>query len=230
MTDTTTRAHIAQAVDGLPLAHARSMPLDKRVLDIVGSLVGLVLLAPAFGVIALLIALDSPGGAIYRQRRVGYRGRPIGMYKFRSMYVGNDPGMHRQYVSRLILQGSTDLLNDNGSYKLERDPRITRVGAVLRRFSLDEFPQLLNVLAGEMSLVGPRPPLDYEYDLYTPRQRRRLEVVPGMTGLWQVSGRNSTTFDKMIDLDLDYIESRSLWLDLRILLKTVLVVLKAGGA
>ena len=231
MTDATmTRVEVARAIEVCSDVLPRSVPLDKRMLDIVGSLVGLMLLAPFFGVLTLLISLDSPGGAIYRQRRVGLRGSHFDMYKFRTMYAGNDPDAHRAYVSRLILQGSDDLRNGDGDYKLKDDPRITRVGGVLRRFSLDEFPQLLNVLAGEMSLVGPRPPLEYECELYTPRHRRRLDVVPGMTGLWQVSGRNETTFDEMIDLDLEYVEHRSLFLDLRILARTVPVVLGARGA
>lgn len=233
MTDTTTtRTEVAQVARGLELCPdvPRSMPLDKRLLDIVGSFIGLLLLAPLFGALALLISLDSPGGAIYRQRRVGLGGSTFDFYKFRTMYADNDPGAHRAYVQRLILQGSHDLCNSNGSYKMENDPRITRVGAVLRRFSLDELPQLLNVFAGDMSLVGPRPPLEYEYDLYTPRQRCRLGVVPGMTGLWQVSGRNETTFEEMIDLDLEYVERRSMLLDLKILAKTPLVVMEAGGS
>jgi lipopolysaccharide/colanic/teichoic acid biosynthesis glycosyltransferase len=152
------------------------------------------------------------------------------MFKYRTMYSGNDPKVHREYVCQLIMQGNTGLQNSCGAYKLEGDSRITRVGAVLRRFSIDEFPQLLNVLTGDMSLVGPRPPLEYEAELYTPHQRGRLAAVPGMTGLWQVSGRNSTTFDEMIDLDLDYIGRRSLGLDVEILAKTVSAVVRAEGA
>lgn len=208
----------------------RGISVGKRLLDVLGSLAGLVLLSPAFALIALAIIVDSPGGVIFRQRRIGLGGRPFDMLKFRTMYAGNDPGAHRAYVSRLILQGTDDLRNGQGCYKLEDDSRITRVGAWLRRFSIDEFPQLINVLAGEMSLVGPRPPLEYEYELYSPRHCRRLEVVPGMTGLWQVSGRNETTFEEMIDLDLEYIERRSVLLDLSILARTVSVRVLRGGA
>jgi lipopolysaccharide/colanic/teichoic acid biosynthesis glycosyltransferase len=204
--------------------------VGKRALDLFGSVFGLVVLAPVLGLIALVIRIDSSGSPIYRQRRLGLRGAPFEMYKFRTMYTGNDPEAHRRYVSRLILEGSTELQNGSGGYKLENDPRITRVGAVLRRLSLDELPQLLNVLRGEMSLVGPRPPLEYEAELYTARQHGRLDAVPGMTGLWQVSGRNSTTFEEMIDLDLSYIAGRSLRGDLGILVRTVSVVREAGGA
>jgi lipopolysaccharide/colanic/teichoic acid biosynthesis glycosyltransferase len=213
------------------LSGSRAYPAaGKRALDLFGSVCGLVVLTPALAAVAALVALDSPGGPLYRQRRLGVNGRPFDMYKFRTMYTGNDSAAHRRYVSRLILEGSTELANSSGGYKLENDPRITRVGALLRRFSLDEFPQLLNVLKGEMSLVGPRPPLEYEAELYTPRQHRRLDAMPGMTGLWQVSGRNATTFEEMIDLDLAYIDRRSLRTDLKILAKTVSVVLQARGA
>jgi lipopolysaccharide/colanic/teichoic acid biosynthesis glycosyltransferase len=188
------------------------------------------MVSPFLALTALAIRLDSPGPALFRQARVGRGGRPFTMLKFRTMRQDCDAGRHRAYVEAYIAEGGEALRNADGDYKLERDPRITRVGRVLRATSLDELPQLINVLRGEMSLVGPRPPLAYEVDLYTPRHARRLTVPPGMTGLWQVSGRNRTTFEQMIDLDLAYIERRCLALDLWILVRTVSVVLAAKGA
>lgn len=208
----------------------RATPLAKRALDIFGAVVGLVLLAPLFAAVCALIKLDSHGPCVYVQKRVGRDGRPIRMLKFRTMYDGNSSDIHRKYVTSLIARGPANLEGQNGSYKLEDDPRITRVGRVLRRTSIDELPQLINVLRGEMSLVGPRPPLDYEVELYAPRHRRRLEVLPGMTGLWQVSGRNRLCFEEMIDLDLAYVDGWSFWFDLRILWRTVGVVLGRQGA
>lgn len=204
--------------------------LAKRALDVTASAVGLVLLSPVLLVVAIAVRVDSSGPAIFAQRRLGKNGRPFTFYKFRSMCDGCDSDMHRSYVSRLIKSQSEELKGASGSYKLDRDPRITRVGRILRRTSLDELPQLYNVLRGEMSLVGPRPPLAYEVELYTARHMRRLEATPGMSGLWQVSGRTNTTFEQMVDLDLAYIDNWSLALDLEILLRTISVVLDRGGA
>ncbi len=146
------------------------------------------------------------------------------------MFDGNSSDIHRKYVRRLIRQGSTDLKGESGAFKIENDPRVTRLGRILRRTSIDELPQLLNVLRGEMSLVGPRPPLGYEVELYTPHHLRRLEVLPGITGLWQVSGRTETTFEEMVDLDIAYVDNWSLWLDAKVLARTVGVVLSRRGA
>jgi lipopolysaccharide/colanic/teichoic acid biosynthesis glycosyltransferase len=201
----------------------------KRALDVFGAVFGLVVLSPLFAVVAALIRLDSPGPAIFTQTRIGRDGVPFTFYKFRSMCVDNDCESHRTYVARLI-KGGEGLRGENGSYKIEADPRVTRVGHFLRRTSIDELPQLYNVLRGEMSLVGPRPPLPYEAELYTREQWRRLEPLPGMTGLWQVSGRAETTFDRMVELDIEYGETRTFWMDLRILLRTVSVVLGRKGA
>ena len=206
------------------------VPRLKRTLDIVGSIVGIIVFSPVFLLAALLIRLDSAGPVFFSQTRVG-RGRvPFTMYKFRTMRHGNDDGVHQEYVSQLIQGGGTDLRNENGTYKLEADDRVTRVGRLLRSSSVDELPQLFNVLRGEMSLVGPRPPLPYEVELYTPRHAGRLRVQPGITGLWQVSGRNETTFEEMVDLDLAYIRGYSPRLDAWILLRTVSAVIATRGA
>ena len=149
------------------------------------------------------------------------------LYKFRTMFANNDQAIHQAYY-RALINGEAKPLD--GTFKLTYDPRITPIGRFLRRFSLDELPQLLNVLKGDMSLVGPRPPIPYEVELYRPRERSRLSVIPGITGLWQVSGRNSLNFQQMIDLDLAYIERWSLWLDIQILARTVFVVATGRGA
>lgn len=209
--------------------HAASSAL-KRALDVFGAAFGLVVLSPLLLGFAAAIRLDSPGPALFRQTRVGLGGVAFEMYKFRSMRCGVSSKEHEAYVTRMIKEGGDELRNGAGTYKLENDCRITRVGAWLRRTSLDELAQLINVLRGEMSLVGPRPPLPYEVALYTPRDLRRLTVTPGMTGLWQVSGRNETTFEQMVDLDIAYIENRSFLLDVQILARTVGVLIKERGA
>ncbi len=207
-----------------PVAGSR----PKRVLDLAGAAVLLVALSPLLLLIGLLVRLDSGGPAIFRQERVGYRGRPFTVFKFRSMRADADEEPHREYVAGLVT-GAGEAANGNGAYKLVDDARVTRVGAWLRRTSLDELPQLFNVLRGEMSLVGPRPPLPYEVRLYDDRQMRRLDCRPGLTGLWQVSGRNHLTYRNMVDLDLAYIRDWSHALDLKILLRTVPVVFRNTG-
>jgi lipopolysaccharide/colanic/teichoic acid biosynthesis glycosyltransferase len=202
----------------------------KRALDVVGAVVGLVVLSPLFVLIALAIKRDSAGPVLFRQERLGKGGRPFEFYKFRTMVDGNDQSIHREYVSLLICSESEELKGETGAFKIEADPRVTRFGHILRRTSLDELPQLINVVLGDMSLVGPRPPIDYEVELYGPRERARFDVLPGITGLWQVSGRSQKTYQEMIDLDLRYIETWSLPLDLQILGKTVFVVLGRKGA
>jgi exopolysaccharide biosynthesis polyprenyl glycosylphosphotransferase len=201
----------------------------KRVFDIVAVALSLLLIAPLLLLIALAIKLESRGPVLFRQERVGERGRPFTMYKFRSMRAGADPAPHRAHVERLIA-GNLDPAQLGGDLKLARDPRVTRVGRLLRRTSLDELPQLFNVLIGDMSLVGPRPPIAYEVALYQDWHRRRLDAPPGISGLWQVKGRNRVSFDEMVRLDLEYIEKQSLWLDLQILAQTPLAVLSGRGA
>jgi lipopolysaccharide/colanic/teichoic acid biosynthesis glycosyltransferase len=205
----------------------------KRAMDIVGSACAIVLLAPVLLLIALLIKLTSKGPVLFRQSRLGYYGRPFTFLKFRSMYVGNDATIHREYVARLIAGKIEDSGDGNGSgvFKITDDPRITSLGRLLRKTSLDELPQFFNVLKGEMSLIGPRPPVPYEFEQYDLWHRRRvLETKPGITGLWQVRGRSRTSFDEMVRLDLEYVRSWSLWLDLKILLLTPGAVFSGDGA
>jgi lipopolysaccharide/colanic/teichoic acid biosynthesis glycosyltransferase len=204
----------------------------KRAVDIAGSLALLAALAPVALLIAGLVRATSRGPALFRQVRVGYRGRPFTMLKFRTMREDADPAVHVDFVSRLIADGrSAVAANGSGLYKLTDDPRVTPLGRLLRKTSLDEVPQLWNVLRGEMSLVGPRPPLPYELERYAPWHRRRvLDARPGLTGLWQIRGRSRTTFDEMVRLDLRYARTRSFWTDLRILLATPRAVISGKDA
>ena len=211
----------------------RASRVIKRALDVVGSAMLLVLLAPLFALIALAIKLTSRGPVIFRQERLGQFGKPFECLKFRTMSVDNDPGIHRNYVQSFIAgnAGAGEGQSDPGVYKITKDPRVTPVGKVLRRASLDELPQFWNVMRGEMSLVGPRPPVIYEFEVYDFWHRRRvLEVKPGVTGLWQVSGRSRMCFDDMVRLDLRYAQQWSLWLDLKILLATPRAVFTGDGA
>ena len=205
----------------------------KRAIDVLGSLFALALLSPLFLAIALAIKLTSRGPVLFRQKRVGRYGVMFTFLKFRSMYIANDDSIHQDYVARFI-SGKHDAetaAGQNGVFKLKNDPRVTRVGKLLRRSSLDELPQLLNVLHGEMSLVGPRPPLAYEVARYDTWHRRRLLAVkPGITGLWQVRGRSRVSFDEMVRLDLKYAETWSVWLDLKILWMTPSAVISGDGA
>ena len=207
----------------------------KRAMDVLGSILALLFLSPVFLLIALAIKLTSRGPVLFRQVRVGQYGALFTLLKFRSMYINNDDGNHKEYVGQLIA-GRAEKQPSNGNhgnregvYKLTRDCRITSVGAFLRRSSLDELPQFFNVLKGEMSLVGPRPSLAYEVAAYDPWHRRRLlEAKPGITGLWQVNGRNRVKFDEMVRLDLAYARAWSLWLDVKILLCTPRAILEGA--
>jgi lipopolysaccharide/colanic/teichoic acid biosynthesis glycosyltransferase len=193
----------------------------KRMLDIVMSLFGLLLLLPVFAVIALAILIENPrGNAIFRQTRLGKDGKPFSMYKFRSMVVDAE-----QKLDQLLSSNEVS----GAMFKMKNDPRITRVGKFIRRTSLDELPQLWNVLRGHMSMVGPRPPLPREVLDYTPYEMARLSVIPGCTGLWQVSGRNSLGFEEMVEMDLQYIAWRSLGMDLRIIGRTIITLLTKNG-
>jgi lipopolysaccharide/colanic/teichoic acid biosynthesis glycosyltransferase len=206
----------------------------KRAVDILSSTFALMLASPIFVIIALAIKVTSKGPVFFRQQRVGQYGEPFVFLKFRSMEDGNDASIHQEYVKQLISgKAERNRCNGNGEgvFKLTQDPRITRVGAFLRRTSLDELPQFINVLKGEMSLVGPRPPIPYEVEAYDFWHRRRLlEAKPGITGLWQVSGRSRVTFDEMVRLDLRYARSWSPWMDIKIVLRTPLAVVFGEGA
>ena len=205
----------------------------KRLIDIVGSLAGLIVCLPVFLVIAAAIKLTSRGPILFRQARLGQYGRKFTFLKFRSMYANNDPRIHQEFVTRFIVgTAGTETAGDHQKiYKLTADPRITPVGRFLRNTSLDELPQFLNVLLGEMSLVGPRPPVTYEYERYDLWHKQRLLAVkPGITGLWQVDGRSRVKFDEMVRLDIRYARSWSLWLDIKILLQTPRAVVSGSGA
>jgi lipopolysaccharide/colanic/teichoic acid biosynthesis glycosyltransferase len=201
--------------------------LTKRILDVVGAALLLTLLLPLLAAIAIAVRLSSPGPILFSQYRVGYQGKLFRFYKFRSMYAGADESVHKQYYQQLV---AGQALPIGSLFKLENDPRITPVGRFIRRYSIDELPQLFNVLRGDMSLVGPRPPIPYEVELYSARELRRLTVKPGLTGLWQVSGRGALTFEEMIELDLAYITRRSLAFDLAILIRTPWAVILGTGA
>lgn len=192
----------------------------KRALDVTLAVVALLLMLPLLCVIALAVRCTSPGPVLFRQERVGRHGATFTMLKFRTMQTDNDDAAHREYVKRLLTEEAPPDGGARGVYKLVRDPRLTRIGHVLRAASLDELPQLVNVLTGDMSLVGPRPALAWEVALYRPEHRRRLEVKPGLTGLWQVSGRSALTMRQALDLDVEYVERRSLGLDLALLART----------
>ena len=206
----------------------------KRLIDIAGSSLLAIVCAPLFLAIALAIKLSSKGPILFRQQRVGQYGQCFTFLKFRSMYVNNDHSVHKEYVTKLIAsRADRELSNGKGEgiYKLTNDKRITTVGKFLRRTSLDELPQFLNVLKGDMSLVGQRPPIPYELAAYQTWHRRRLlEVKPGITGLWQVTGRSRVKFDEMVRLDLRYATSWSPWLDLKILIRTPIAVIRGSGA
>jgi lipopolysaccharide/colanic/teichoic acid biosynthesis glycosyltransferase len=212
----------------------RSLLGIKRAMDIAGSGLMLTCCTPLFLLIALAIKASSKGPVLFRQQRVGQHGRQFTFLKFRSMHANNDPGVHKEHALKLIAgewEGERSTGKSEGVYKLTNDARVTRVGRLLRKTSLDELPQLLNVLKGDMSLVGPRPPIPYELAAYQTWHRRRvLEVKPGITGLWQVTGRSRVKFDDMVRLDLRYAASWSPWLDAKILLLTPLAVIKGTGA
>jgi lipopolysaccharide/colanic/teichoic acid biosynthesis glycosyltransferase len=232
----------------LPEFKFRLYLILKRWLDIICAATLLLLFSPLMLTIAVLIRLDSSGPALFAQERVGstvrgkggkrsWQTRPFTLYKFRTMYQNSDSGRHQAFVRALInkdyemlssLQGTEG--NSSSKFKMVNDPRVTRVGRFLRKTSLDELPQLWNVLKGDMSLVGPRPAIPYEVDMYSPEHVKRLAAKPGLTGVWQITSRSSVDFDRMVELDVWYIENQSLWLDLTILARTPFIVLAGRGA
>jgi lipopolysaccharide/colanic/teichoic acid biosynthesis glycosyltransferase len=200
-----------------------------RVVDLVIAGLALLVLSPLMAVISVVVGCTSRGPVLFRQERLGRYGQPFVIYKFRTMYAGCDDRLHRDYIRRLLQKPASSACGPEGLYKLVDDPRITRVGGWLRRSSLDELPQLINVVRGDMAIVGPRPVLPWEAQLFERRHGKRFEVRPGITGLWQISGRNRLTMTQALDLDVRYVEQRCLRLDLAILLRTIPVVLGREG-
>lgn len=209
-------------IDERKLQHQYGYRFIKRLFDVVASSVAVVILSPVFLIIAIAIKINDPAGPVfYTQTRVGKDGKPFKMFKFRSMVTNAD-----ELLERLRDQNEVE----GAMFKMKDDPRITKVGKLIRKYSLDELPQLLNVVGGSMSIVGPRPPLPFEVEEYTDYDRQRLMVKPGATGMWQVGGRNALSFDQMVELDLTYINERSIWLDLKIMFETVKVMIKPNAA
>lgn len=207
---------------------------SKRILDLIAASVGLVLAAPLAAIIALLIKVSSPGPVLFKQIRIGRGGEKFTFYKFRSMRVGCDDSSHRKYM-KFFIEGNEEGLNNfhqrgKKIYKMTCDDRVTMVGRFLRRTSLDELPQLLNVLKGDMSMVGPRPHIPYEVDMYQDWHRRRLQGLPGITGWWQIHGRSRVTFDESVKMDIWYLEHQSVILDIRIMLRTITKAIVGRGA
>lgn len=235
MASVTSRGRPEGGFSGDAVKTRRSYDIGKRMIDLSVSLAVLVLLSPVWLLIAAIIRATSPGGALYAGRVVGQGGREFTYYKFRTMRADSDDSAHRAWLEEFVKADRPYMVEDgpDGSravYKVVGDPRVTPVGRWLRRLSLDEVPQLINVLRGEMSLVGPRPPVPYEYEHYDDWARRRLQVKPGITGLYQVTKRSAVGFREMVAIDLEYIERRSLMLDVWIAVRTPLVMLLGRGA
>ena len=218
-----------------PFAPAQFYPVGmkyvrfKRFLDVFLACILLVIFSIITIPIIISIKLTSAGPILYRQKRIGSNGKPFMMLKFRTMTAGNDNKSHLEHVQRLIRENLSPEDLGVDSLKLQDDHRITGIGKILRTFSLDELPQLLNVLHGEMSLVGPRPPLPYEYELYNDTHKLRMQALPGITGLWQVAAHNLVSFEEMVQIDLCYIETMNLWLDLKIMLATPWEMVRGKG-
>ena len=204
----------------------------KSVADRIMALFATIVLLPFLALLAVLIRIDSPGSAIYRREQVGKNGKRFIAYKFRTMKVNNDDKEYKEYLIKYILENRPYRIDEDGKevFKVVDDPRVTRIGAILRKTNLDELPQLFNILKGEMSWVGPRPDIPYSVNMYKEWHRERLDVIPGMTGLWQVCGRKNVSFEEMVRLDIEYIKTRSVWLDIKIILSTVSIVLRGDGS
>jgi len=244
MTEST--MYLGTTIPGATMETKSMYYASKRALDVTVVVLSLIFLAPLILIVAAAIKLDSRGPVIYSQRRIGARRVrngdrlewqivPFTFHKFRSMRTDSDPGLHEAYVRAYMAGDEAEMQrirgsDDKSTYKMTRDPRVTRIGNFLRKSSLDELPQIWNVLRGDMSLVGPRPPLAYEIEKYHPNQLKRLAAPGGITGLWQVSGRATTTFEEMIDLDLSYVREQSILLDIKILLLTPFVAITQEGA
>lgn len=221
MNETTHAPVRPRVLERAPRAESIGYLAAKRIMDIVGAAAALLIAAPLMLPVALAIKLDSPGPVFFRQYRLGKDGRPFLFYKFRSMTVAA-PDVRDSLLEQNEASGPV--------FKIRRDPRITRVGRIIRKCSIDELPQLMHVLTGEMSLVGPRPPIPAEVERYEPWQTERLAVKPGLTCIWQVSGRSDVSFDDWVRLDIQYVRTRNLWLDIKLLLLTIPAVLTGRGA
>lgn len=209
-------------IDEAELNHQYGYRIVKRLFGIIASTIALILISPIFLIIAICIKVDDPNGSVfYTQIRVGKDGKKFKMIKFRSMISNADDLLEK-------LRSQNDI--EGAMFKMKNDPRITRVGHFIRKYSLDELPQLINVIKGDMSIVGPRPPLPSEVEQYTDYDKQRLMVTPGATGMWQVGGRNDVDFDTMVKLDLTYIKNRSVWLDLKIMFETIKIMVRPNGA
>ncbi|HCJ34590.1 MAG TPA: UDP-phosphate galactose phosphotransferase [Ktedonobacter sp.] len=222
------------AVESMPIQSAISIARGylrvKRLFDILFVLLILLPVGIVIAIIAVCIRLDSKGRIFFRQKRVGQNGVEFDILKFRSMYENSDDSIHRQAIKQYMNGGELNDETDTGNpYKLDNDPRITRVGRFIRKTSIDELPQFFNVLRGEMTLVGPRPPLPYEVEEYSPRDWIRLSGKPGLTGKWQVYGRSRVPFQKMVELDIEYLQQQSFWEDLKLIVLTVPVMIKGCG-
>jgi len=204
-------------------------PIVKRMVDLCLGGIATLLLLPALAVVAILIKLDSPGPAFFKQERIGRFGKEFTMLKFRTMYVNADPEAHLRAIELAVRCARSELPHGQDVFKPTDDPRITRIGRTLRTWNLDELPQLVNVLRGEMSLVGPRPSLSYELPMYKDWYFSRFAVRPGLTGLWQVKRRTAEDFDGMMQMDIDYVESVSIWLDLKIIAMTIPAIVRDRG-
>jgi lipopolysaccharide/colanic/teichoic acid biosynthesis glycosyltransferase len=213
---------------GLDPLFVRRMPLWKRLIDVIFSGIGIVFISPLILFFAILIKVNSPGPVFFKQERVGYGGKMFTMFKLRTMKQNSDTSIHKKYLSKLIhADDNADATSSTGVMKkLENDSRIVPFGNFMRKAGIDELPQLINVLFGDMSLIGPRPPISYEVDEYKNWFSDRFDIVPGLTGLWQVSGKNNLTFHEMIRLDIQYIRNQSFGMDLKILLLTPVAILK----
>jgi lipopolysaccharide/colanic/teichoic acid biosynthesis glycosyltransferase len=204
----------------------------KSIMDRILALIAIILTAPLLGIIALVIKMDSPGSALYRREQVGETGKNFTAFKFRTMTENNDDSVYREYMARYILENAPYKVTPDGKpvYKVTEDPRVTKFGALLRKTNLDELPQFFNILRGEMSWVGPRPEVPLAVTMYQSQHMKRLSIKPGLTGLWQVSGRKELNFEDMVRLDVSYIEKQSFLLDAKIFLLTIATVLKRDGS
>lgn len=232
MTREIVASNAGRVAGALETSHRPAYELCKGLMDRSLAFLAIVILSPFLTIISIYVRLDSPGGAIYRREQVGKLGKRFTAYKFRTMHINNDDREYKAYLVKYILDNSPYQVDEKGKavFKVVDDPRVTRFGGLLRRTNLDELPQLFNVLKGEMSFVGPRPDIPFSVNMYKDWHRKRLDVTPGITGLWQVCGRKGVSFEEMVRLDIEYIKKRSLLLDAKITLLTIGTILKGDGS